>query len=181
MVRSGHRLWIERVLPSSSRGSARAGAHGYAGSSRGHRHAPDWGRAARLLTRRGDEAPALELVLDGGELIVTVPPGELDSVGVDASWAELAHLYPPMALAALRRVRGGDEAVEVYEGGEQTARVRVEWDAQRQLARRVDVEGADGTLRRRVEASLEPCALPLPWQRQRLVGAERRSLDDFRD
>lgn len=171
-IRSGDRVWIERVLP--------GGAHRTEpGATRHHEH--DWSSAPRVIEHLADGGVSLTLVLrDTRELVSVVPP-EWSSVGFDQTWDEVSQLVPLKLRSTLAASTRSDAPPGARWLERSTAAdfVRVAWSESLGLALRIEAGSVDQRDWRSVAVERQPAPAVLPWDS--VPDFSLRDINDYRD
>lgn len=142
VVRKGDTVWIERVMPA---GAHREDDHGKAkaGEAKDHKHA-DFSAATRWIQRLPDGKLNLRLVAVHDKMVVNVPPAEYGTVGFDGAWLATYHLIDPAVLKAMKASESTPQG-QWYESTKNGTKVRVLWDARRELPLQVISQSHNGS------------------------------------
>jgi hypothetical protein len=158
VVRQGDTVWIERVMP--------AGAHheddhakSKVGAAKDHKHA-DLSAATRWIQRLPDGKLKFRLVAMHDKVVVNVPPAEYGTVGFDGGWLAAYHLIDPTVLKTMKAGESTSQG-QWYESSKNGNKVRVLWDAKREMPLEVISQGPNGSRSTMVKSL--GVAIKSPW------------------
>lgn len=158
VVRQGDTVWIERVMPV---GAHREDDHAKAktGAAKDHKHA-DLSAATRWIQRLPDGKLNFRLVSIHDKVIVNVSPAEYGTVGFDGAWLAAYHLIDPAVLKTMKASESTPQG-QWYESAKNGNKVRVLWDAKREIPLQVFSQGPNGYR----STTVKPLSLPIknPW------------------
>ncbi|PQA79943.1 hypothetical protein C5F52_27465 [Limnohabitans sp. TS-CS-82] len=142
VVRQGDTVWIERVMPA---GAHQEDDHAKAkvGAAKDHKHA-DLSAATRWIQRLPDGKLKFRLVAMHDKVVVNVPPAEYATVGFDGAWLAAYHLIDPAVLKTMKASESTSQG-QWYESAKNGNKVRVLWDAKREMPLQVVSQGPNGS------------------------------------
>lgn len=173
VVRQGDNVWIERVMP---HGAHREDDHSNAkaGAAKDHKHA-DLSAATRWIQRLPDGKLQFRLVAMHDQVVVNVEPADYGNVGFDGAWLAAYHLIDPAVLKTMK-ASGSTPQGQWYESEKKGNKVRVLWDAKREIPLQVISQGHNGSRSTTVK---ELAAIKNPWN---VTGQfSRKDYSDFLD
>ncbi len=168
-VRTGDRVWLERILPAIP-----------APEAADHRHL-DLDVAARYVVREGQGAMRLTFVHRGERTLVATEPRDYPEVGFHDSWAVVYHLVDPAVLGDMKPMarRPSHRGAVWYQRLDPEGFLRVEWSPAREIALVVESGSGDGSRFHRTSLEETPFPSTCPWEE--LAGYREKDYTDLLD
>jgi len=158
VIRQDDTVWIERIMPP---GAHREDDHAQAkvGAAKDHKHA-DLSAATRWIQRLPDGKLKFRLVAMHDKVVVNVSPSEYATVGFDGAWLAAYHLIDPALLKSMKASESSPQG-QWYESEKKGNKVRVLWDAKREIPLQVISQGLNGSRSTTVK---QLAAIKNPWE-----------------
>jgi hypothetical protein len=174
VYRQQQNVWVERVLPPHAHEQSE-----HQTDAKEHKHL-DMDAAARWITKADQTKARIRLVNVFDKQIVNVTAGDYDAVGFDGQWNAAYSLMDPRQIKALQpSKRAAPIGSQWYEGQKDGNYLRVLWDNNLAIPRRVESGNSVGTQQRLMQVEVATTPKQMPWQT--LKGYQEKDYSDFLD